>query len=159
MTKKIYLICLLVISLVAATSWTFVYKATFLVGNSMNPTLNDGVVIITKRNTDFTKSLEGLIITYDRSFPTTSICHRVIVDNGDTLITKGDNNHFPDPEILRSDITGIVVSVIPSWALFLVTFTFVGGFVFLPIFIYKEYTSSRQKRNDLEMKKQFKEAS
>jgi hypothetical protein len=37
------------------------------------------------------------------------ITHRCILDNGTNIITKGDNNPFPDPwYISRSEVTGIV---------------------------------------------------
>ena len=128
---KLCLFCLLATSLVVATKTIADHKFIFSSGDSMNPTISDGMILIVKSTHNPTEKLDGLIITYNSPIFNTSICHRVVIDYEDTLITKGDNNRLSDPEILRSDITGIVVSVIPNWALFLMIFFLVSGFTVL----------------------------
>ncbi len=55
----------------------------------------------------------GDIVIYQRDRNGITIVHRVVRIDGDTLVTKGDNNAGPDQPILRPDIQGKVLFAVP----------------------------------------------
>jgi signal peptidase len=83
-------------------------------GQSMEPAINMGDVVVTGPVGGLlNRKIEpGTIVTYKRE--STPITHRVIVVEGDNLITKGDASEDPDPEpLLMSEVCGVYLVRIP----------------------------------------------
>lgn len=95
-------------------------------GKSMMPTFTPGSDHFITYTTNIPDTdLTGKIIYFVSPYLHSDfLVHRVIEDNRNTLITKGDNNSNPDPEIKRSDIIGIVTGYYPSWVLLFFSIVF-----------------------------------
>lgn len=94
----------------------FGYKAFNITTNSMEPNINKGDIIITKKVKNEDKLKKDDIITFWQDDEI--ITHRIIditETNGEKrYITKGDNNNIPDLEkISFSQIEGVKVISIP----------------------------------------------
>jgi SOS-response transcriptional repressor LexA len=55
----------------------------------------------------------GDIVIYQRAGNSMTIVHRIIEINNENVVTKGDNNLYPDQPILKANIQGKVVFAIP----------------------------------------------
>jgi len=113
-------ICLLLIAVIVVTPIFMQYpydRDEFCIakveGNSMYPTIKDGnyVLILKKDVPDFNISIGDIVVFYDNE-TNKYVSHRVIDINGETIITKGDNNMFFDDEITYSQVRGKVVKII-----------------------------------------------
>ena len=92
---------------------TFTVNLRPLKGSSMQPTFYEGDVAIWTE-ADISQNLEGKIIFY-RYNSTLDVCHRVIEDNGVTLIVRGDNNKANDPKVYTNQILGEVTAFLPAY--------------------------------------------
>jgi len=81
---------------------------------SMEPELHIGDLLVAKglRHKDLKV---GLIVVFKRPSANYLIVHRIYaIYNGVRIVTKGDNNPFPDPFYISSnDIRGVVIARIP----------------------------------------------
>ena len=113
--KKIIILLILIplliffwpISLGGDTGYMIVF------GNSMLPTIQPGSFVITKSATNY---FVDDIVSFQQTEQGVSknIVHRIISEQEDGFILKGDNNKNNDPGIINSDnITGRVFLVIP----------------------------------------------
>lgn len=86
----------------------FGYSVFSTATGSMAPTIEIGDIVFVKIGNDDVKEQD--IITYkkDGKF----ITHRIIKIDGESIITKGDNNNTADKEITKDVIVGKVVSII-----------------------------------------------
>ena len=82
-------------------------------GTSMYPGIKDGNVVVVLKNAEFGV---GDIIAF-KQFGR-RICHRVIGEYaaGRVIETKGDSVSSADPLIVRRDVIGRVVMILPCWA-------------------------------------------
>lgn len=78
-------------------------------GTSMEPTLQSGDLVIVIKRVSLRDIEVGDIVVYRRGG--TLIIHRVIRIEGDTLITKGDNNWLPDPPVKFQSVIGKVLEL------------------------------------------------
>ena len=90
----------------------FGYTLFSVATGSMQPTLNVNDIIIVKITDDVKV---GDIITYSEE--NEFITHRVISNNKETFVTKGDYNNTEDNPIDTSKIVGKLVCKIPSFGL------------------------------------------
>lgn len=90
----------------------FGYKACIITSNSMEPTINNGdVVIIKKINNE--ELFSGDIITFKQKEE--CITHRILKIEENKYTTKGDNNNTEDMEIVEfSNIEGKYVISVPK---------------------------------------------
>jgi len=127
----------IVVALVCITMLVLVPRFVFRVhGKSMNPTLKDGDLVFTwfvvRGN------LTGEIVVF-HDYADRLIVHRVVKDNGEEILTKGDANPKTDPSwISRDKILGVVVFVIPSN---IANLTFLGCVVIIVVAIVYELIS------------------
>ena len=84
----------------------FGYSFFKVTTGSMDPTIKENDIIIVSTNDTYNVND---IITYrdDANF----ITHRIIMMDGDILITKGDANNATDQEVNKSDVIGKVVKI------------------------------------------------
>jgi len=96
----------------------FVFVQGETKGFSMYPTFQDGDVLLILPQPNLYSNLTGQIIGYKlEGFDEGYIAHRVVLDNGDYVLTKGDHNNYVDEwKINKSQIFGVVITVLPSWA-------------------------------------------
>lgn len=87
----------------------FGYTAFRVATGSMESEINIGDVIVVKL-TDKVNIGEVIVFEQDSSL----IVHRLIKQNGDKYITKGDANNLEDEPITKERIKGKVQKVIPS---------------------------------------------
>lgn len=77
---------------------------SYVLSPSMEPTLHvDDLVVVRKAGS---YEVGDIIIFQDGSSLT---IHRIVEKDGDTLVTKGDNNNAADPPISRSSVKGKMV--------------------------------------------------
>lgn len=94
---------------VGKVPYLFSYTSFIATGNSMNPTINSGDLIIVKKTNHYElndiiafQNDENMIIT-----------HRIHEISNELYITKGDNNHFIDGyQVKQNDVYGKVVGKI-----------------------------------------------
>jgi len=86
----------------------FGYGAAVVLSGSMEPALKVNDLIIVHETEDCTV---GDIVVYQDAH--NLIVHRIVEDNGETVITRGDANDTDDSPIYRSSIKGVVVGYIP----------------------------------------------
>jgi signal peptidase I len=82
---------------------------------SMKPTLNMGDMIITgPLGGPFSREVKtGVIVTYQLG--KTTVSHRVLSSDGNTLMTKGDAVKNPDPQLVStSQVKGVYLFKIPK---------------------------------------------
>jgi len=119
--------CILVVTYLA-------FDKSLSSGPSMNPTIENGSCLWKSRFESTDQNLTGRIISFQYN-ETDTACHRVIEDNGEILVTQGDNpetNAHPDKPISRNQITGIVSFIFPNWFIYLdYLLFFVGDTLFL----------------------------
>jgi len=79
-------------------------------GKSMHPTFQDfDLLIYTPINPDLMRC--GDIIAFHDPRKNHVIIHRIISRKGDTIVTQGDNNEYPDlPMTTHDNIVGVVLS-------------------------------------------------
>ena len=111
---EVLIIIFLVISKVQGTPPTlFGYQMYFIRTGSMSPYLEPGDVIISKKydGGELIAGKDGDVVTYygDVNGSSDMITHRVILVNGDKVVTQGDYNNTPDSPINKSDIEAVMV--------------------------------------------------
>ena len=120
------------------------FRSYIIVTPSMKPTINPGDMILVKK-TDIDKLEKGDIITFNKDNIVAT--HRIEEIDGDSIITKGDNNNLEDTPINKSDVIGRFVFSIPkigyiiSFAISpvgLVTMGSIIVFIFIYDFIFRE---------------------
>lgn len=75
---------------------------------SMRPTLDWGAYVVIERTSNVSI---GDISLYTNDLGQ-SVAHRIVGEQGDCWILKGDNNVYPDLPALKTEITGKVVAII-----------------------------------------------
>ena len=120
------------------------FRSYIIVTPSMKPTINPGDMILVKK-TDIDKLEKGDIITFNKDNIVAT--HRIEEIDGDSIITKGDNNNLEDTPINKSDVIGKFMFSIPkigyiiSFAISpvgLVTMGSIIVFIFIYDFIFRE---------------------
>lgn len=101
----------------------FVFEKSIVHGQSMYPTLKNGETIWSLKILD--QNLTGKIISYETDDRV--VCHRVVENHGDYVVTKGDNNPANDPwQVEKSQISSRVLFILPFWCWFLDVGCFMG---------------------------------
>ncbi len=86
----------------------FGFGAAVVLSGSMEPALSVNDLLVIRKAGDYAV---GDIVVYQDGH--SLIVHRIVQDNGETVITRGDANHTEDSPIYRSNIKGVVVGHIP----------------------------------------------
>lgn len=81
---------------------------------SMSGTIEINDVILVKITQDVKK--DDIITFFNKN---EIITHRIIVDNNDKLVTKGDANTARDIAINRSDVIGKVIKILPRFGIWI----------------------------------------
>lgn len=80
-------------------------------GISMEPTLHSGDLVLAYRGTPE----PGDVVVY-RHVDGATVIHRLIADDGTTMVTQGDNVPAPDPWTVRSDdVLGVARLTVPGF--------------------------------------------
>ena len=117
------------------------YSVASVEGQSMEPTLRSGDLLLLRR--DLNPEV-GDIVVYEKS-PGILIVHRIlkVVEDGE-IITRGDNNGYPDPIFPSGKIVGKVTLVIPRFRIIQKYSIFLS--VFLLAVIILEISHQKQRR-------------
>lgn len=86
----------------------FGYGLADVLSGSMEPTFSKGTLLLVKDTRDVK---EGDIVVYQSQ--NELIVHRIILEDGDQIVTQGDANNVADPAFDRSQIKGKVVGWVP----------------------------------------------
>ena len=105
-------------------------------GTSMNPTLKAGDLVVIGK--EINGNLTNEIVVFEDPIYGL-IVHRVIADNSEMVMTKGDANNGPDGWITKENIIGVVIFVIPSEAMILPPIAFI---ILCLVGIYKVHQQS-----------------
>jgi len=128
---------LIVTSVIMIAVFSFVPQHVFRVnGTSMNPTLKTGDIVVIGKGINGNLTNE-IVVFEDHKIGL--IVHRVIADNSEMVMTKGDANNSSDGWITKENVIGVVVFVIPSEALILPPIAFV---ILCLVGIYKVHQQS-----------------
>jgi signal peptidase len=111
---EVLIIIFLVVSKVQGDTPTlFGYQMYFIRTGSMEPYLEPGDVIISKKydGRELVSGENGDVITYRGSIGNRAelITHRVIEVDGDEIITQGDANNIADSPITKNEIEAVMV--------------------------------------------------
>lgn len=111
---EVLIIIFLVISKVQGDTPTlFGYQMYFIRTGSMEPYLEPGDVIISKKydGRELVSGKNGDVVTYRGSIGNRAelITHRVIEVDGDEIITQGDANNIADSPITKNEIEAVMV--------------------------------------------------
>ena len=90
---------------------TIYYKRVIAIGESMDPTIGQYSIAFVQNYPDLDQDLTGKIVAYDKV--NYNVIHRVIEDNNDYLVTRGDNCDKNDAIVMRSQLTGIMDFSLP----------------------------------------------
>ena len=94
----------------------FGYKLLEILSGSMEPTIEEGSLILIKE-TPKDKIENSDIITFRYEGTNNIVTHRIVkvIKDGEEFITRGDANNADDPRIIKySEVEGVVKSSIPS---------------------------------------------
>lgn len=78
-------------------------------GSSMEPTLQTGDLVIVLRKISVNEMSVGDVVVYRRG--SMLIIHRIVMIEGNTFITKGDNNWVVDPPVSSEAVIGKVLGI------------------------------------------------
>ena len=119
---------------------------------SMSGTIEINDVILVKITQDVNKDD---IITFQKKDEV--ITHRVIAENDDTLITKGDANNSQDVPIQKSDVIGKVIKIIPRLGIWVkvLSDTKVIGSIIITFILFGFAVSTNTKEEKQVNKKSF----
>lgn len=95
-----------VLGLIAVLGYSQIFE-----GVSMQPTFGNRDKDVLYINPFLDRNLTGSIVVFHSSDYDFPIAHRVILDEGKTVVTQGDNretNPLPDDPITKGDIEGVV---------------------------------------------------
>ena len=111
---EVLIIIFLVVSKVQGDTPTlFGYQMYFIRTGSMEPYLEPGDVIISKKydGRELVSGENGDVVTYRGSIGNRAelITHRVIEVDGDEIITQGDANNVADSPITKNEIEAVMV--------------------------------------------------
>lgn len=111
---EVLIIIFLVVSKVQGDTPTlFGYQMYFIRTGSMEPYLEPGDVIISKKydGGELVSGENGDVVTYRGSIGNRAelITHRVIEVDGDEIITQGDANNIADSPITKNEIEAVMV--------------------------------------------------
>lgn len=111
---EVLIIIFLVVSKVQGDTPTlFGYQMYFIRTGSMEPYLEPGDVIISKKydGRELMSGENGDVVTYRGSIGNRAelITHRVIEVDGDEIITQGDANNIADSPITKNEIEAVMV--------------------------------------------------
>lgn len=111
---EVLLILFLVISKIqGGTPTLFGYQMYFISSGSMRPYLEVGDVIISEEydGRELVAGEDGDVVTYQGEVNGVPelITHRVVAVNGDTVITKGDDNPGEDAPISKDEIVAVMI--------------------------------------------------
>ena len=87
----------------------FGYSIFEVVTGSMHGTIEIGDAVLVKIDGEY--SVDD-IVTYESG--NDFVTHRVVLDEGETIITKGDANNVNDNPISKEDVLGRVVKILPN---------------------------------------------
>ena len=118
---------------------------------SMSGTIEINDVILVKITQDVKK--DDIITFFNKN---EIITHRIIVDNNDKLVTKGDANTARDIAINRSDVIGKVIKILPRFGIWVkvLSDTKVIGSVIITMILFG-FAVSTTKEEKQEEKKSF----
>ena len=118
---------------------------------SMSGTIEINDVILVKITQDVKK--DDIITFFNKN---EIITHRIIVDNNDKLVTKGDANTARDIAINRSDVIGKVIKILPRFGIWIkvLSDTKVIGSVMVTIILFGLAVSATKEEKQ-EGKKSF----
>ena len=111
---EVLIIIFLVVSKVQGDTPTlFGYQMYFIRTGSMEPYLEPGDVIISKKydGRELVSGENGDVVTYRGSIGNRAelITHRVLEVDGDEIITQGDANNIADSPITKNEIEAVMV--------------------------------------------------
>lgn len=123
------------------------YRNYVVLTGSMEPDISPGdYITVLKVNLD--KLKEGDVVTYSREG--TSVTHKIVSIDGDTVITQGTANNIADEPITKSDIIGKYLFKIPSVGYAMQFFSSLSGMIlifgFIGIAIFWEMTDPARKK-------------
>ena len=123
------------------------YRNYVVLTGSMEPDISPGdYITVLKVNLD--KLKEGDVVTYSREG--TSVTHKIVSIDGDTVITQGTANNIADEPITKSDIIGKYMFKIPSVGYAMQFFSSLSGMIlifgFIGIAIFWEMTDPARKK-------------
>ena len=128
---------LIITSAIMIAVFSFVPQHVFRVsGTSMNPTLKTGDIVVIGKGINGNLTDE-IVVFEDHTIGL--IVHRVIADNSEMVMTKGDANDSPDGWITKENVIGVVVFVIPREAMILPPIAFI---ILCLVGIYKVHQQS-----------------
>jgi len=132
----------------------FGYGAAVVLSGSMEPALSVNDLLIIHETEDY--SVGDIVVYQDVN---SLVVHRIVKDNGETVITQGDANQTEDPPIYRSSIKGVVIKNIPLAGAFVNAMkTPVGILVVLVCaFFLTELSFQKEKEADEEQIEAIKE--
>lgn len=118
---------------------------------SMSGTIEINDVILVKITQDVRK--DDIITFFNKN---EIITHRIIVENNDKLVTKGDANTARDIAINRSDVIGKVIKILPRFGIWVkvLSDTKVIGSVIITMILFG-FAVSTTKEEKQEEKKSF----
>ena len=126
----------------------FGYSLFEVATGSMSPTIEVGDVVITKLTKEV--NANDIIVYMDGK---NIITHRLIEENGDKIITRGDANNSEDKPIEEKMIIGEVVKIIPqlgTWQQILSSPEILVLIIILILIlsVIYAYTSKSEEKND-----------
>lgn len=111
--EVLIIIFLVVLKVQGNTPTLFGYQMYFIRTGSMEPYLEPGDVIISKKydGGELVSGENGDVVTYRGSIGNRAelITHRVIEVDGDEIITQGDANNIADSPITKNEIEAVMV--------------------------------------------------
>ena len=107
--RNIFFVAALIIIIAAAACIVFGYKPAVVMSGSMEPTFHTGSVIFVDKGSSY-KVGDAVAFNVNKNYVT----HRIVKEENDLYVTKGDNNKTEDPwRISKEAIDGKVVFSIP----------------------------------------------
>lgn len=101
---------LLLASLLLIWVATFPFQFVFIVGDSMQPTIDSCSVGVYDQQTEYD---EGDIIVFENVDDET-VTHRITSIGSETVTTQGDNNKLPDVPVQKENVKGELLWHSPS---------------------------------------------
>lgn len=132
----ILIIFLALYAILRATNKVEIYKVET---GSMEDNIHSGDYILILKQGDYKK---GDIVTFTKDGY--YITHRIIEENDDKVITKGDANNKEDEEISKSEIVGKVI-LNGGLLNFIVNFKYFLVFILLSIYLLTYYFDKEKK--------------
>ena len=91
----------------------FGYGLATVESGSMEPAFSKGDLLVVRAVNDSSDIAVGDVVVY-RSEQGSLVVHRVVAREGDALTTQGDANDSPDAPVNMSQVSAVVVAVLPG---------------------------------------------